>query len=84
VAHRQRLSRPRKNLVRDRFERSGMRWTPTMAEAMLKLRAVYLSDDADAYWDWHVPTGPATAIRRALLEGRPKVATPKGDHGLLV
>jgi len=43
-----------KNLVRDRFERSGMRWTPTMAEAMLKLRAIHLSDDSDAYWQWHV------------------------------
>lgn len=29
-----------KCLVRDRFERSGMRWSPTMAEAMLRLRAV--------------------------------------------
>lgn len=43
-----------KCLVRDRFERSGMRWTPDMAEAMLKLRAVYLSGDWDAYWPWHV------------------------------
>ena len=43
-----------KNLVRDRMERSGMRWSPLMAEAMLKLRAVYLSDDLDAYWTWHI------------------------------
>jgi hypothetical protein len=43
-----------KNLVRDRFERSGMRWTPATAEAMLKLRAIYLSDDLDAYWEFHV------------------------------
>jgi len=43
-----------KNLIRDRFERSGMRWTPTMAEAMLKLRAVYLSGDLDAYWEYHI------------------------------
>jgi len=43
-----------KCLVRDRFERSGMRWTLAMAEAMLMLRAVYLSDDWDAYWKWHV------------------------------
>lgn len=43
-----------KNLVGDRFERSGMRWTPAMAEAMLKLRAVYLSGDWDAYWRWHI------------------------------
>ncbi len=43
-----------KNLVRDRFERSGMRWSPPMAEAMLRLRAVYLSGDYDAYWEWHI------------------------------
>ncbi|MGH8929595.1 MAG: ISKra4 family transposase [Egibacteraceae bacterium] len=43
-----------KCLVRDRLERSGMRWTPNMAEAMLKLRAVHLSDDWDTYWKWHV------------------------------
>lgn len=43
-----------KNLIRDRFERSGMRWTPTMAEALLRLRAVYLSHEFDAYWEFHV------------------------------
>ena len=43
-----------KCLVKDRFERSGMRWTPDMAEAMLKLRAVYLSGDWDPYWKWHI------------------------------
>jgi hypothetical protein len=31
-----------KNLIRDRFDRSGMRWTPETAEALLRLRAVYL------------------------------------------
>jgi hypothetical protein len=43
-----------KHLVRDRFERSGMRWSPAMAEAMLKLRAIYLSGDLNEYWVWHV------------------------------
>lgn len=43
-----------KCLVRDRMERSGMRWTPAGAEAMLKLRAVYLSGDFDEYWSWHI------------------------------
>ena len=43
-----------KNLVRVRFERSGMRWTPEMAEPMLQMRATYLSDDFDAYWEFHV------------------------------
>ena len=32
------------NLIKDRMERSGMRWTEAMAEAIVKLRAVYLSD----------------------------------------
>lgn len=43
-----------KNLVKDRMERSGMRWTPTMAEAILRLRALYLSGHFDQYWDYHV------------------------------
>lgn len=43
-----------KNLVKDRMERSGMRWTEPMAEAMLRLRAVHLSGDFEEYWDFHV------------------------------
>jgi hypothetical protein len=43
-----------KNLVKDRMERSGMRWREVGAEAMLRLRAVYLSDDFDEYWAFHV------------------------------
>jgi hypothetical protein len=43
-----------KNLVRDRMERSGMRWSLRQAEAMLRLRAVYLSDDFDEYWAFHI------------------------------
>lgn len=43
-----------KNLIKDRLERSGMRWTPAGAEAMLRLRAIHLSGDAAAYWEFHV------------------------------
>lgn len=43
-----------KNLIKDRMERSGMRWTEEMAEAMVKLRATYLSGDFDAYWAFHI------------------------------
>ncbi len=43
-----------KNLIRDRFERSGMRWTIPTAEALLKLRAAHLSGDLDDYWEHHV------------------------------
>lgn len=44
-----------KNLVKDRMERSGMRWTEEMAEAMLKLRGVYLSGDFEKFWDFYIP-----------------------------
>jgi hypothetical protein len=43
-----------KNLVKDRMERSGMHWTWPMAEAMLKLRAIYLSGDCEVYWAFYV------------------------------
>ena len=43
-----------KNLIKDRMERSGMRWSEEGAEAMVKTRAVYLSKDFDEYWDYHV------------------------------
>jgi hypothetical protein len=41
-----------KNLINDRMERSGMRWSPKGAEAMLKLRAVYLNDLWNNFWDF--------------------------------
>lgn len=43
-----------KNLIKDRMERSGMRWTEAMAEAVVKLRATYLSGDFEAYWQFHI------------------------------
>ena len=43
-----------KNLIKDRMERSGMRWTERMAEAIVQLRAIYLSGDFDCYWQFHI------------------------------
>ena len=43
-----------KNLIKDRMERSGMRWTEQMAEAIVQLRAIYLSGDFDQYWQFHI------------------------------
>jgi len=43
-----------KNLIKDRMERFGMRWTEPMAEAVVKLRAIYLSGDFDRYWPFHL------------------------------
>jgi hypothetical protein len=43
-----------KNLIKDRMERSGMRWTEEMAEVIVHLRAIYLSGDLDRYWSFHI------------------------------
>jgi len=42
------------HLVKDRMERSGMRWTVPGAEAVLQLRAVNENGDWDAYWEYHM------------------------------
>ncbi len=55
-----------KVLVRDRFERSGMRWVEKGAEAMLKMRAVYLSGDLDEYWALHVELDQQRLYPQAL------------------
>ena len=43
-----------RHLIKDRMERSGMRWTIPGAEAMVRLRATYVSDDFEEYWQFHV------------------------------
>jgi hypothetical protein len=42
-----------RHLVKDRLERSGMRWGLPGAEALLQMRAVYLSGDFEDYWEFH-------------------------------
>ena len=41
------------HVVKDRMEQAGMRWTKAGAQAMLDLRAVRLSGDWNAYWQFH-------------------------------
>ena len=43
-----------RHLVKDRMERTGMRWLPSGAQAMLDLRATYLNGEWDAFWMFHV------------------------------
>jgi len=40
-------------LVKDRMERSGMRWTVEGAQAILTLRAAYVSEHWKAFWGWY-------------------------------
>ena len=39
-----------KNLINDRMERSGMRWSPEGAEAILKLRSLHLTGLWNDFW----------------------------------
>jgi hypothetical protein len=41
------------HLVKDRLAQAGMRWTKAGAHAVLDLRAVRLTGDWDAYWQFH-------------------------------
>ena len=43
-----------RHLVKDRMERTGMRWIPSGAQAMLDLRATYLNGDWNDFWEYHV------------------------------
>lgn len=43
-----------RNLIKDRMERTGMRWTVDGAEAVIQLRATELSGDWDEYWHYHI------------------------------
>lgn len=55
-----------KNLVADRFERSGARWSLRGAEALLALRGVYRSKDWKEFWAFHIEQE-----KRRLQEQRP-------------
>jgi hypothetical protein len=55
-----------KNLIKDRMERSGMRWGLEGAEAMIRMRSLYLSGDFDDYWDFHLEQ----EARRLYPQGR--------------
>ncbi len=41
-------------LVKDRMELTGARWGLEGGEAVLRLRALYASDDFDEYWKFHL------------------------------
>ena len=49
-----------RHVVKDRLERTGMRWTTQGAQALLHLRAIYLNGDWDHYIESHIQTEQAT------------------------
>jgi hypothetical protein len=53
-----------RHLVKDRLERTGMRWHPDGAQAMLNLRATYLNGEWDSFWAYHVEQEDERLYRR--------------------
>ena len=49
-----------RHLVKDRMERTGMRWTVPGARAILQLRATYLNEDWNDFVQYRVETEQAT------------------------
>lgn len=43
-----------KNLINDRMERSGMRWSPDGAEAMVRLRGLFLTNLWELFWTFRI------------------------------
>jgi hypothetical protein len=41
-----------RNLINDRLELTGMRWTPQGAESVIRLRAVYINKDWKDFWNF--------------------------------
>jgi hypothetical protein len=54
-----------RHLVKDRMERTGMRWTVPGAQALLHLRAIYLNGDWNDYLEYHIQTEGATLYGKA-------------------
>lgn len=53
------------NLVKDRMEGSGMRWTINGAQAVLNIRAIKKNGDLDDYWQKHMSNEAKRFMSRA-------------------
>ncbi|MCP4404969.1 MAG: ISKra4 family transposase [bacterium] len=62
-------------LVKDRMEITGARWSLKGAEAVLKLRAIKVSGDFDAYWKFYEQTQYEKKYRRLYKD--PSFLQPK-------
>ena len=43
-----------KNLVKDRMEQCGMRWTIAGAESVLSMRSIQINKMTGDYWKYHI------------------------------
>jgi hypothetical protein len=66
-----------KSLVKNRMEGCGMRWSLAGAEAMLRLRSVYLSGDWEAYDAFRIDRERQRRYRATLRALRAHTAPPR-------
>ena len=71
-----------RHLVKDRCERSGMRWTIDGAEALLHLRCVHENDDWDAYHAYHAFRRRQRHLRLYATPYPDDLASPLDLHAL--
>jgi hypothetical protein len=50
--------------VKDRLEQTGMRWTVRGAQAMLRLRTIYLNNQWEEFVDYRIKTEQAAHYPR--------------------
>ena len=63
-------------VVKDRMEITGARWGLEGGEAVLKLRALYLNGDFEAYWKFHEQTGVSTQSPSQIFRDAQSATTP--------
>jgi hypothetical protein len=79
-----------RHLVKDRMEVTGARWSLGGAEAVLRLRSLWVSDDFEAYWHFHLEQEHKRHHTAHYASGKvPMPATPakkrtRGTHLRLV
>jgi len=54
-----------RRLVKDRMERTGMRWPVPGAQAMLHLRALHINGSWEKYLNYHIEAEQARLYRRS-------------------
>jgi hypothetical protein len=58
-----------RNLVKDRMELTGMRWTIEGAEAILKIRSIYINKKGNEYWKFRIEQERKRLYKNFLEEG---------------
>jgi hypothetical protein len=56
-----------RNLINDRLELTGMSWTISGAESVMRLRAVHINKDWDLFWNYRRRRKTTTTVSRQTL-----------------